>query len=339
MEKMKLTFVNVGYGEAMVLECPDPARPGGAFVMVIDGGSGEAEEYRDRASGRVPLAEYLSARGLDHMDVMAVTHIHEDHLCGLVSLPDRWPPGELWQTLPEDFHRSLRPLPSPGEISVSQGKFLASINDYRTLCARVEAGGGVLRALSAGWEARPCPGLTVRCLGPSRARAAELAERCAGLNREEDPGAFRQKLSALDGAMNNYSAILLLEYRGTRILLPGDTNRLGYGGIAPEDLRAHIFKVGHHGQRDGADEALIRAVRPGAAVCCASSDRRYQSAHPELLRLLSDSGADLWFSDCPQLQGLNLPPHQALVFSIGAEGAYTAEYAGQEGANTHEAAI
>ena len=28
MEKMKLTFVNVGYGEAMVLECPDSARPG-----------------------------------------------------------------------------------------------------------------------------------------------------------------------------------------------------------------------------------------------------------------------------------------------------------------------
>ena len=39
---MKVTFVNVGYGEAILLECPDPARPGGAFVMVIDGGSGEA---------------------------------------------------------------------------------------------------------------------------------------------------------------------------------------------------------------------------------------------------------------------------------------------------------
>ena len=44
MEKLKLTFVNVGYGEAAVLECPDPAFPGGTFVMVIDGGSAEAEE-------------------------------------------------------------------------------------------------------------------------------------------------------------------------------------------------------------------------------------------------------------------------------------------------------
>ena len=45
MEELKLTFVNVGYGEAMVLECPDPAFPGGTFVMVIDGGSAEPEEY------------------------------------------------------------------------------------------------------------------------------------------------------------------------------------------------------------------------------------------------------------------------------------------------------
>ena len=37
MEKLKLTFVNVGYGEAALLECPDPAFPGGTFVMVIDG--------------------------------------------------------------------------------------------------------------------------------------------------------------------------------------------------------------------------------------------------------------------------------------------------------------
>lgn len=326
MEEMKLTFVNVGYGEALLLECPDPARTGGTFVMVIDGGSAEEEEYRDCASGRIPLAEYLSARGLDHIDVMVNTHVHEDHLCGLVPLPGRWPPGEFWQALPEGLHRALRTLPLFPEAAPSQRKFLQAMNDYPALCARVEAGGGVLRTLRAGWEVRPCPGLTVRCLGPSPAKGAELAALYMDLNQEEDSGLFRQKLSALDGAMNNYSVILLLEYRGTRILLPGDTNRLGYGGISPEDLAAHLFKVGHHGQKDGADAALIAAVRPRAAVCCASSDRRYHSAHPELLRLLSDSGASLWFSDCPRPPGLELPPHQALVFRIGGEGAFTAEY-------------
>lgn len=84
MEELKLTFVNVGYGEAALLECPDPAFPGGTFVMVIDGGSAEAEEYRDSATGRIPLDQYLSLRGVDHIDLMAATHVHEDHLCGLL---------------------------------------------------------------------------------------------------------------------------------------------------------------------------------------------------------------------------------------------------------------
>lgn len=326
MEKMKLTFVNVGYGEAILLECPDPSRPGGVFVMVIDAGSGEAEEYRDRSSGRVPMADYLTARGLDHIDVMTATHIHEDHLCGLMPVADCWPPKEFWQTLPEGLHRSLEALPSLPDPNASQRKFLQSIEDYRTLARQIETSGGVLRTLSAGWEAQPCPGLTVRCLGPSRARAAELAERYEALHREKDIDQFRQKLDALDGAMNNYSAILLLEYRGTRILLPGDTNRLGYGEIGPADLPAHLFKVGHHGQRDGADAALAEAIRPKAVICCASSDRRYLSAAPETLELFAAGGAALYFSDCPPVAGSAPPPHQALVFTIGADGEFTAEY-------------
>lgn len=326
MEEMTLTFVNVGYGEAILLECPDPARPGGRFVMAIDGGSMEEEEYQDRSSGRIPFMEYLCARGLDHIDVIANTHIHEDHLCGLVPIPGQWFPGEFWQALPERLPWPLRPLPIFPEANPSQRKFLQSMNDYRTLRMQIDAGGGVLRALSAGWEAHPCPGLAIRCLGPSQARAEELAALYADLNQEDDFAAFRRKLSALDGAMNNYSILLRLDYWGTRVLLPGDTNCLGYRDTAPEDLAAHIFKVGHHGQRDGADSALLEAIRPEAVVCCASSDRRYHSAHPELIRLLSDTGANLWYSDCPQLPGLDLPPHQALVFHIGTEGAYTVEY-------------
>ena len=48
MGELRLTFVNVGYGEAMVLECPDPARRSGTFVMVIDGGSAEPGGVRRR---------------------------------------------------------------------------------------------------------------------------------------------------------------------------------------------------------------------------------------------------------------------------------------------------
>lgn len=100
--------------------------------------------------------------------------------------------------------------------------------------------------------------------------------------------------------MNNYSLILRLNYRDTRILLPGDTNVTGYDGIDPADLRADLFKVGHHGQKDGVDEALAELIRPTAVVCCASSDRRYNSAHPDTMKLLADHGAALYFPTVPR---------------------------------------
>ena len=324
MEELKLTFVNVGYGEAALLECPDPAFPGGTFVMVIDGGSAEAEEYRDSATGRIPLDQYLSLRGVDHIDLMAATHVHEDHLCGLLPAAEKLPPAALWQTLPPEFCRSMRTLDIPAEgLTPSRSKFLRALNDYRRLCLGQSC---PRHRPLAGMELRLCRDLLVRVLGPSRAQAEKLASSCRALYEEADPSAFWQRLDQLDAAMNNYSLILLLEYRGTRILLPGDTNYMGYGGLDPASLRADLFKVGHHGQRDGISAEQIQAIAPRAVVCCASS-RRYNSADPAILQMMADSGARLYFSDCPPgPDGAVPPPHQALTFTVGAGGAMEGTY-------------
>ena len=291
MEELKLTFVNVGYGEAALLECPDPAFPGGTFVMVIDGGSAEAEEYRDSATGRIPLDQYLSLRGVDHIDLMAATHVHEDHLCGLLPAAEKLPPAALWQTLPPEFCRSMRTLDIPAEgLTPSRSKFLRALNDYRRLCLGQSC---PRHRPLAGMELRLCRDLLVRVLGPSRAQAEKLASSCRALYEEADPSAFWQRLDQLD----------------------------------PASLRADLFKVGHHGQRDGISAEQIQAIAPRAVVCCASSDRRYNSADPAILQMMADSGARLYFSDCPPgPDGAVPPPHQALTFTVGAGGAMEGTY-------------
>ena len=55
MKTCDLTYVNVGYVEAVVVECTDDNCRDGWVVRVIDGASGEAEEYADRTSGRQTL--------------------------------------------------------------------------------------------------------------------------------------------------------------------------------------------------------------------------------------------------------------------------------------------
>ncbi len=324
METLKLTFVNVGYGEAILLECPDPQAQDGVFVMVIDGGSAEPEEYALRATGRVSLTEELRRRGLSHIDCMVNTHIHEDHTCGLLSAARAWSPHVLWQTLPKDFYRCMTALDPERGTTPSQKKFIRALNDYRAVCAESQS----VRALCAGDSGLLCPGLRYQVLAPTKNRCRELEAALAALYECGQESEFIRQLTVLDAAMNNFSLILRLEYGPTAVLLPGDTNRAGYGEIPQEELRAAIFKVGHHGQKDGVSQKLVEMIRPEATICCASSDRRYESAHPDALRVLANAGSKLYFSDCPQVSDFteNPPPHRALEFLLERDGSRTAHY-------------
>ena len=72
-KKLTVTFVNVGYGEAILLESPDPSKPDGVFTALIDGGSAEDSEFADRSSGRVRIEEYLEKRGTRRLDLAVST--------------------------------------------------------------------------------------------------------------------------------------------------------------------------------------------------------------------------------------------------------------------------
>lgn len=286
--------------------------------MLIDGGSGEAEEFPPELPERAPLIKELERRGLDHIDVMISTHIHEDHVCGLLPVAKGFPPRELWQVHEAALARQLPSLPQMELAHPSRRKFARALEDWRKLSIQTEGRGTKIRKLTAGDCLTPCAGLKVRVLSPSWERAETLAQTMTELFYTREPELFLERLTALDGAMNNYSLVLSLEYRGARALLPGDTNAAGYGEIPRALLTADLFKVGHHGQRDGANPELLAAIRPAAVVCCASSDRRYHSADPELLRMIAASGARLYFSDCPPVpEGIPAPPpHRALQIRL-----------------------
>ena len=327
MEAMKLTFVNVGYGEAILLECPDPAFPDACFTMLIDGGGADPAEFDGNSSGRIPLREYLKARALDRLDLVVNTHPHEDHVSGLLQAVETIPVRELWQPLPASFCREgMRDLDVSLARNRSQDKFLHALNDCAALSRLVEDAGGTVRQVSPGMNGTLCQGLRYTVLGPSAEKLRDLEARCIALYAEPDEEAFLEKLNALDAQLNNRSVILLLEYGETRILLPGDTNLAGYEGIDPALLKADLFKVGHHGQRDGADEKLLDAVQAKAVVCCANSVRLYNSADPKLMAMIQDHGARRYFSDCPPVEGESIPPHSALVFTVGSDGTIKAEY-------------
>ena len=170
--ELRLTFINVGYGEAILIDAPDAARPDGRFYALIDGGSAADSEFADRTSGRIRAEEYLAP--LPRLDLAVSTHIHEDHLCGLLRVCRDHPPSVLRQTLPPGFYRSLHPLGDASARNLSERNFLAALDDYRKLCALVEQHGGCIEQSLAGDTLTLAPGLTAEVLAPSGTRAAAL---------------------------------------------------------------------------------------------------------------------------------------------------------------------
>lgn len=315
---VRLTFINVGYGEAILIEYPHPVRPDKEMTLLIDGGSADPQEYANSVSGRIALERYLRQQGISHLDLAVCTHIHEDHLSGLAALPDDLLPKTLVQSIPAEFcQKTMHPITLAGKND-SQRKFIRALNDEYQLLQRMDQLGASVKTLECGMSVQLSPELRVEVLGPSAEKRTALEKGLKDIFEAPSEAAFYDRLDDLDSRMNQFSLILRLDAAKIRVLLPGDTDCHGYQQIPPEKLRAQIFKIGHHGQKDGADLELMQAVNPEIMVCCASSDRRYGSANPDLIQLAMKLGINCFFSDCPDLpHGVVSPrPHHALQFEL-----------------------
>lgn len=325
---MKLRFLNVGYGESILLTAQKS--DGSTFTMLIDGGSGEDAEYAGFPA-RVRAADLLRELGISKLDVVLNTHIHEDHTCGLARIASELSIGEYWRCALPKGNEDWQALPDDIVTLPCSDKSLRALNTHRMLLKQFRSLGVPVRNLQQGAGLTlPVDGLTVEVLGPSAEEVADLCGLMQKLYAETDREAQKLLLLDVDRNMNNHSVILMLNYQGTKILLPGDTNCAGYAHLPKQALKADVFKVGHHGQRDGADEALVNAVSPRVLIVCASSDRRYESMHPEILGLFKAHNPNMRYllSDTPELPPWTdgIPAHRYSELTIDEDGGIHTSY-------------
>ena len=328
MEALKVTFINVGYGEAIMLECPAADRPDGVFYMLMDAGGRREEEFAGNTTGRIPAAEYLKRAGIPRLDAILCTHPHEDHVSGLVEVIAAYTPERFYVSLPAAYYRRMRPLSETLTENPNRLNMIHALEDYREICETLARRGTEIVMPPRGSVIPLADALSMRMLGPEEGtaeRSAAELERIYAL-AEEGAEAFIGPFTAFDGSLNNRCLVTRLDYGDARLLFAGDTNKDGFSYIPFGELKADIYLCGHHCQMDGTDAALLNAIRPKAVICCASSDRRYDSAHPELFRLIEESGAEILCSDCPPVLRGEVPPHNALLLTVSRDGSFTAEY-------------
>jgi competence protein ComEC len=92
---LELTVIDVGQGDSLFIVSP------GGKTLLIDGGgtfngfSGK-EEDNGIDPGEEAVSPYLWSRRFQKLDVVALTHAHQDHLGGLSAVLENFHVGQLW---------------------------------------------------------------------------------------------------------------------------------------------------------------------------------------------------------------------------------------------------
>ena len=98
---LTVTFLDVGQGDAAVIEAP-----GGAAVL-IDGGGTRDGQFD---TGARIVEPFLRSRGIARLQVVALSHPHPDHLNGLFRVLDRFEVGAFWSSGDDGHNPEYRRL-------------------------------------------------------------------------------------------------------------------------------------------------------------------------------------------------------------------------------------
>lgn len=92
---LELTVLDVGQGDSLFVVSP------GGKTLLIDGGGAFGgfpgrEENNGIDPGEEAVSPYLWSRGFQKLDVVALTHAHQDHVGGLLAILENFRVGRLW---------------------------------------------------------------------------------------------------------------------------------------------------------------------------------------------------------------------------------------------------
>lgn len=97
--------------------------------------------------------------------------------------------------------------------------------------------------------------------------------------------------------LNNYSAVIKIDYGQVGILLMGDAEKESEADIDGKRLRAQVLKVGHHGSSSSTSTAFLKAVSPQYAVISVGKDNGYGHPHKETIDLLNSYRIEVMRTD------------------------------------------
>jgi competence protein ComEC len=241
--RLSMTVLDIGQGDAILLEGPHGGR------ILVDGGP-DPDRLLTVLDGRIPAWDR-------RLDLVVLTHPHEDHVAGLPLLLERY---------------RIAGFAEPGMRGPGPG--------YRTFAVELENEHRVDRIVAAGDRLR-LDGADIAVRWPPRGRVPlEPPDDGKGINNVSIVLDVRygEKRFLLTGDVEQEIDPLLL------------LNGIGERAV-------DVLKVPHHGSGTATTDALLAAVRPRVAIVSAGAGNPYGHPNRRTLDRLSASGARVLRTD------------------------------------------
>ncbi len=226
---LRVTFLDVGQGDAALIELPD-----GDVWLIDAGGHPNGRSLAAASAPAEAIARALTASGHDRIDLAVLSHPHPDHYLGLAAISV--PIGELWSAA------------EPGPPVADRGGALPSFGQIASVLAA--RGTRLVHPL----------------LGVARSQAG--VELVVWAPRYQ-PVANGPIVSGADPvrSVNDNSLVIAIHYRGRALLFTGDVEAEGEELLVAAGIGAvDVVKVPHHGSPTSSSVALVAATRPSIAV-------------------------------------------------------------------------
>ena len=275
---MELHAVNVGYGDAFFFEW-------NGHSLLLDTGSGLDGEYCEHPE-RVDIVSFLIERKVSRIDTLIISHIHEDHVGKLKEVLEHFSVGKLW--IPKGFMTFQKDVPKVDiEFSKNSSKyFYKSLQDFGEALAYCQAKGIPVGTLAHG-DSMELDGLRIEVLGAKDSILEDFLSLYAQLKECREDSQKEGIIEKMDAMSNHTCMLLKIRYKALSGLFCGDNTPKHWDEAIQEKLSDITWiKIPHHGQVDSLSEHFMRKMPLEFCLTTASSDRRYNSANPEVYKAL-----------------------------------------------------
>jgi len=248
---LKVYFFDVGQGDGMLIRTPSQQN------IIIDGGPDNL--FINKLGQTLPFYDRT-------IDLMVLTHAHDDHLFGLIEVLKRYRVKEVLYS--GALHTTDAYLQWLKIIRDKKIPLTIAIVGQEFIFGESKSGGNPVK---------------LQVLYPLKNLA----------NRQ-----FKD--------LNDSSVVTQLTYGQTKFLLMGDLPQAGEGEILKyfqkpdknlKELHSQVIKIGHHGSAGSSALDFLQAVQPDFAVISAGQDNKFGHPSARTIRRLKSLGIKIYRTD------------------------------------------